>query len=471
MRLFEVILSVTITVVIISNLHSKITKRNKALILFTIFVISIFHLILEGSRWQMVGIYISIILLLISSHRNYHFKVLYKVFYLFMITVSVILSILLPIFKTPNPTGEYFVGSMELDLEDTERLEWFTKDTSDIRRIKIKSWYPVENYKGETDKFWANRSVGEAYASALGLPGFIYNHIDLIKTHTYSDTTILDREQKFPVIIFSHGLTGNVSQNRVLMEELASQGYVSFSIGHTYDAAAVVFSNGETVNYSQIRMKEMQELSEKTRDIFNKAHETVNMKEKQESLLLYYQNETWEKKNIETRVSDVLYLLDRLTDLNREQFSNRLDLNRIGLIGHSFGGTTTAEVCIKDNRIRAGVNLDGYHIYREEKITQPFMIINAEDSRDENEHIYDKFSHDRYVFTLLNSGHLNFSDDALLSPIMKVLGLTGRINPYLALEITNEYVTDFFNKYLMGEYSPILDANSNSKNNLMEQNL
>lgn len=151
----------------------------------------------------------------------------------------------------------------------------------------------------------------------------------------------------------------------------------------------------------------------------------------------------------------VLYLLDELSDINQNLFNNLLDLNNIGFVGHSFGGTTVAEVCIKDSRVKAGVNLDGYHIYREENITQPFMIINAEDSRNENEHIYDKFSNHKYIYTLHRAGHMNFSDEALISPIMKLLGMTGEINPYRALEITNDYITDFFDKYLKQIDSPL----------------
>ncbi|NRA59767.1 MAG: hypothetical protein HRU25_02420 [Psychrobium sp.] len=41
-------------------------------------------------------------------------------------------------------------------------------------------------------------------------------------------------DDKFPVLIFNHGLYLVAEQNTILMEHLASHGYVIFSIAHPY---------------------------------------------------------------------------------------------------------------------------------------------------------------------------------------------------------------------------------------------
>jgi predicted dienelactone hydrolase len=51
-------------------------------------------------------------------------------------------------------------------------------------------------------------------------------------------------KSNYPVLIFSHGLTGFRNQNTFEVEELASHGYIIVGIDHTYDAAATIFTDG-----------------------------------------------------------------------------------------------------------------------------------------------------------------------------------------------------------------------------------
>ncbi|MEI0739748.1 hypothetical protein VQ056_29130 [Paenibacillus sp. JTLBN-2024] len=40
-------------------------------------------------------------------------------------------------------------------------------------------------------------------------------------------------------------------------------------------------------------------------------------------------------------------------------FSGRLDLNKVGMFGHSFGGATAAQMLLADGRVKAALNMDG----------------------------------------------------------------------------------------------------------------
>ena len=52
---------------------------------------------------------------------------------------------------------------------------------------------------------------------------------------------------------------------------------------------------------------------------------------------------------------DVSFILNRLEQLNKQdeqdRFTGRLDLERIGMFGHSYGGATAADL-LKDSRIK-----------------------------------------------------------------------------------------------------------------------
>lgn len=58
-------------------------------------------------------------------------------------------------------------------------------------------------------------------------------------------------------------------------------------------------------------------------------------------------------------------VLDELASgVRHSPFAGRLDLDRVGLLGMSFGGATAAEVCHLQPGCRAAINLDGGHMSR-----------------------------------------------------------------------------------------------------------
>lgn len=60
------------------------------------------------------------------------------------------------------------------------------------------------------------------------------------------------------------------------------------------------------------------------------------------------------------RPADIVFVLDRLLELNDDPQSflyQRIDVARIGMSGHSFGGLTTFRVLARDGRFRAGLAL------------------------------------------------------------------------------------------------------------------
>src|SRR5437773_10513190 len=61
--------------------------------------------------------------------------------------------------------------------------------------------------------------------------------------------------------------------------------------------------------------------------------------------------------------ADIAFVLDRLKQLKASdtsgKFTGRLNLTRVGVFGHSFGGAQAAQFCSQDSRCKAGIDVDG----------------------------------------------------------------------------------------------------------------
>jgi hypothetical protein len=86
-------------------------------------------------------------------------------------------------------------------------------------------------------------------------------------------------------------------------------------------------------------------------------------------------------KQLSVMVLDFESLVAQVEQMNEigsgDFFSGRLKLNRLGMLGYSFGGAVAAEVCWKDKRFRAGVDLDGslFGEVAESGINQPLLFL------------------------------------------------------------------------------------------------
>jgi pimeloyl-ACP methyl ester carboxylesterase len=139
---------------------------------------------------------------------------------------------------------------------------------------------------------------------------------------------------KQPVIIFSHGFHGWMTQSRFLMKALASAGYIVFAPNHR-DA---IYNNGQVSWFG------------KTQTPFR--HPAA-----------------WSENTYRDRADDIQHLIDALQI--DKTFQARLDWSRLGLAGHSLGGyvalgLTGAWSSWKMDGIKAVLALSPY--------SQPFMV-------------------------------------------------------------------------------------------------
>src|SRR3954468_6997743 len=112
----------------------------------------------------------------------------------------------------------------------------------------------------------------------------------------------------------------------------------------------------------------------------------------------------------------------------RSPFTRRMDLGRLGAVGHSFGGAQALQFCHDDSRCRAAVDLDGipFGSVVTDGLSKPAMLLLSDHSREmsdpESRHvlammesIYDRLEKPRIYATVRTANHFSFGDQVLLN--------------------------------------------------------
>lgn len=431
------------------------TERWPALFPFLAAFFTLLHLFLEGYRWQMVPAYLLLLLLLLPATwrllrpptvpaGRLLWRIVAGIAALLLFLVALALPLVFPVPNLPAPGGPYQVGTVTYHLVDPDRPEIYTELPDDVREIMVQFWYPsTPGPDAERAPYLEAVDIaGPAVATRLNLPSFLLDHVGLVKTHSFLEAPVAPGGP-YPLLVFSHGLRGLRTQNTVLMETLASHGYVVASIDHTYGNVLTVFPDGEVAFYNG----EM---------IFGEDEPTV----------------VGGAGLVDVWGADVRFLLDQVAVWNSAPghlLAGVVDLDRIGTLGHSTGGGTALEVCALDDRCDAVVGLDAWV----EPVSPPLLVdyprpvlflsapawLGPENSA-AGHALYQDRADTGYLLTIAGTEHFDFSDLPLLSPLTPLLGLSGEIRSERALAIINAYTLAFFDHILKEEPAPLLQGPS-----------
>ncbi len=231
----------------------------------------------------------------------------------------------------PEPGGAFAVGRTELVLTDASRLETTTPSPSDRRDVPLVVWYPATAGTGrvadyvDADLHAALRASGEL--SALQVSALRW-----VRPHAREAAQVSDADRVYPVLLLSPGNATNVEFYSVIAEALASRGYVVVGMNHPYQVTAARLSDGSVAVYRAPASPPGSDGAE-----------------------------TETRARIDQRVADVRFVLDELSDLDAvgDLDADRLDLDRLGILGHSNGGVAAVSACREDARLDACVNMDG----------------------------------------------------------------------------------------------------------------
>jgi pimeloyl-ACP methyl ester carboxylesterase len=327
----------------------------------------------------------------------------------------------------PEPTGPYKVRVTSFEWVDQSRPETFTPDPNDHRDLMITVWYPA-----------------------------------VISSSKVQDI--------YPVLVFSHGWGMSVDTYRVQLADIASHGYVVFGIDHPYEAAMVDYPDGRTVTLSPDVLNSLKSDKQTEANILLEQYTAATDPVEKERLLrqLDKLNGEMSQSSMTIWTEDTLFVINKIEELNQHTatsiFSERLDLNRIGVFGHSFGGAIAGMVCLNDNRCKAGLNMDGmqfgeYEYAADGSLQQPFMEMTSEDMPSGmNDFMYNRTDNWMYRLRIIGARHNNFTDMPMYAPLFRetILISGGPIDPFRMKSIVAKYTLAFFDQYLKGIDSQLL---------------
>lgn len=337
----------------------------------------------------------------------------------------------------PVPTGPYPVGTVPLHLVDTSRPDPVA-GPGHHRELMVAVWYPARVVERHPPAPWTSPAVARALLTSLGFPADV---AVAPVTAGHQGAPVLRTGRRLPVVVFSHGAHDHRADTTIVVQELASHGYVVVTVDHTYDAFSVFPDGRLTVPLDQPALT--------PRDF----------------------------------ASDIRFVLDRVEDLAAGRdpgaghrplpagLPGALDPQRIGMFGWSKGASATAFVMSQDRRVRAGLGFDGpMQPTVATDLDRPFMLMTAENSRATRPSVAEFWSHLRgWRLDIQAEGavHSSYCDGQVLIPQLaqavgmseeELRGWIGTLDPARAVRIQQAYPLAFFDLHLRHRRGHLLDG-------------
>jgi pimeloyl-ACP methyl ester carboxylesterase len=367
-----------------------------------------------------------------GSVRAKRFPVLLSLASMLLLISAVVLGSVLPVFSLPTPEGPFAIG--------TTTHIWFRPVASrdiargwvESRKIIVQLWYPTA--AGQEGKIAQYRDLDS------GRP--LMRYLSLVRTHARIGVPISPAQPTYPVLMFSPAWGGGRTDYTAFYEMLSSHGFVVAAMEHMKDLDGPFLG--------------------------------MNLEQYREAGAL-----------VRRRAEDAAYVLDQLTKRNESDpdklLTGHLDLSRVGILGHSFGGATAAEACWLDSRFKSGIDVDGdlFGEVADAGVSQPFFFMSSygQPPSDAELHAADpgvRFTNEMealdwnrkeswlvhrggYELMIRGTLHLNYSDRPLFSPVKRLTG-AGEIAPRRALQIADAYILAFFDRTLNGQPESLLNG-------------
>ncbi|MEU9112174.1 hydrolase [Streptomyces sp. NPDC048483] len=369
----------------------------------------------------------------------------------------------------PAPTGRHRVGTVSLHLVDRQHRDPWAAGQQH-RELMVSVRYPAradagryprapQMLPGEAAGFDRLNSFSEYVPKGKVAWG-------ATRTHAHEGAPVAPhRGRRLPVVLYSPGAGDPRSLGSTLCDELASRGYVVVTIDHTYEAPAVQFPDGRVA-----RSVMPQEIA--------RARKAGRMTQ-----LL--------RKVAGVRVADTRFVLDELArsgpgSVLPGALRRAVDLDAVGMFGQSAGGFTAAQAMHDDRRIRAAANMDGVMGYTQrdddpshpstvgtDGVDRPLLLMGKEGDTHHRVASWGAvWAHStgwHRDLTLGGSQHASYTDaEALIPQVARKLGLPradvakmiGTVRPGRAVVAQRADVSAFFDRWLRGQGSGLLDGPS-----------
>jgi type 1 glutamine amidotransferase/dienelactone hydrolase len=318
--------------------------------------------------------------------------------------------------------GPYPVGVRTLVLADRSREDALTGGP---RTLVTEIWYPaVEAARGGrpatfSEFFGRHQEAAGAFVERFG--GSLEEVNRRFETVAVRDAGL--RPGRYPLLVFSHGNGGVRHQNVFQMDHLASHGYVIASPDHTGNAGLTPLPE-RAVPYDR------RGRGQSARD----------------------------------RPLDVSFIIDELLARDGEEghwLRGAVDRERIGILGHSFGGFTACRAVESDPRVKAILPMT---VAYGGPTSVPVLVMLAGRDRTMGEAgnnlarlYYLSCTGPKHLVTLRRGGHFSFTDMDRINPAFgDGIGADRKSSEeFLAIgrakQLINAYSLAFFERYLRGD--------------------
>lgn len=290
----------------------------------------------------------------------------------------------------PKPTGPFAVGTCSRILTDASRTNRYGLKTNSSFMSSF--WYPALPPSASslpnsyTD---AGIAADGVFLSNWGFARQWTNVLSRCASHSFLDAPFLPGTNRCPVILYSHGYSCDRRLNSQAAEELASHGYIVVAVDHE-DCHATVFPDSRGARYR-------------------------NPATSVDAFLLF-----------KSRTNDIQFLLGELPEFDRIDalMKGRFDLDRIGIMGMSFGGMVAADTGRVDSRVKCVALLDAALALYTNDLPKPFLSMNRtildhgiEDLAPGPWRLYTLATTNAIWLKIKNTGHFTFTDFAWMVEI------------------------------------------------------
>lgn len=317
-----------------------------------------------------------------------------------------------------KPTGQYPVGTIVYEWTDETRELQYSSHIGDKRTIIVQIWFPAS--VDSIDVIAPYSSLSKDYQN--------------VKSNSYLRPSFTNELKKAPLILFCPGRGTERFLYSTLIEDLASNGFIVASIdmpgiGYT------IYKDGFVVKPSNEFMPPKGMMAgpyEKVDEFFERPTEMGNQ--------------------------DLYFALKKITELNNSDISNRfndkIDLQNIGIFGHSLGGRIAGEFASKNENVKAYISMEGVpprKVRFNGEITIPTVMLCSSGTLPyaiENYNSYtDNRSNTVFMIELIDFGHNSVTDNPYIYPSY----FNYAIDATEGLRILRTLVTKYFRSYLSSE--------------------
>ncbi|TQF05897.1 alpha/beta hydrolase [Kitasatospora acidiphila] len=332
----------------------------------------------------------------------------------------------------PRPTGPHAVGLSLLRLVDADRPDPWVP-AAGPRQLMVSVYYPARPGTGEPAQYMTPeeaRLLLQRQAPGAGIPPQAVSD-----TRTWARTDARPAPGHFPLVLLSPGYTMPRSTLTSLAEDLASRGYVVALVNHTYQDSGTTFPDGQTLTCGTFcdRLPE-----------------------------------GWPQVN-QIRATDMSFVIDQLTEHHSPwRYAHMIDPQRIGMAGHSVGGSAAASAMAADQRVRAGVDMDGTFdilIPATGLDHRPFLLLGTQSGHAPGidpawDRSWANLDGWKRWLTVSGTDHISFTDLTVLASETNTPIPGATLPGQRAAELTRAYVAAFFDLQLKGIPQPLLDGPS-----------